>query len=343
MMALAFACYNSSVSTRKQILNILSDGQFHSGTEIGNRLGISRAAVNKAVNTIAQGGMEIHRVSGRGYRLAEPQRPIDRDEILKYLESSPGDYDDRLHVFDEIDSTSNFLIGLDSNTGYPGAVAVTESQTGGRGRRGRTWVATPYSNIMMSMLWRYEAGPAAIAGLSLAAGVAIVESLEEFGITGAGLKWPNDVLWQDRKLAGLLLDVQGEANGPTRVVLGLGVNVQVGEEDARQIDQPWVDLRSIVNDVIDRNRLTAILIKRLEQMFADFASSGLAGFLPRWQQVHLYHGQAVRILRGNDELEGVVTGIDETGAIQVRDENGHIQAFHSGEISLRAGTRAPAN
>jgi BirA family biotin operon repressor/biotin-[acetyl-CoA-carboxylase] ligase len=343
MMALAFACYNSSVSTRKQILNILSDGQFHSGTEIGDRLGISRAAVNKAINTLAQGGMEIHRVSGRGYRLAEPQRPIDRDEILKYLASGPGEYEERLHVFDEIDSTSNFLIALGSDTRYRGAVAVTEAQTGGRGRRGRTWVATPYSNIMMSMSWRYEAGPAAVAGLSLAAGVAIIESLEEFGVTGTGLKWPNDVLWQDRKLAGLLLDVQGEANGPTRVVLGLGVNVQVGEEDGRQIDQPWVDLHSIVDDVIDRNRLAAILIKRLEQMFADFASTGLAGFLPRWQQAHLYHGQAVRILRGDDELEGIVTGIDETGAIQVRDESGHIRAFHSGEISLRAGTRAPAN
>lgn len=342
-MASGFACYNSTVSTRKQILSILSDGQFHSGTEIGDSLGISRAAVNKAVKTLSQGGLEIHSISGRGYRLAEPLRPISRDEILQHLAPSANEYAERLHVLDEIDSTSNFLVALGGDAQYSGTVAVAEAQTGGRGRRGRSWVATPYSNIMMSMLWRYEGGPAVVAGLSLAAGVAIIESLQEFGISGAGLKWPNDVLWQDRKLAGLLLDVQGEASGPTRVVLGLGINVQLREEDAGHIDQPWVDLRSITDSAIDRNRLTAILIQRLERMFLEFASTGLAGFLARWQQAHLYHGRNVRILRGDDELEGVVTGIDETGAIQVRDASGQILAFHSGEISLRAGTHAPAN
>ena len=342
-MALAFACYNSPVSTRKQILSMLSDGSFHSGTEIGDRLGISRAAVNKAIKTLSQAGLEIHSVSGRGYRLAEPRLPVSRDEILQHLASESNEYANRLHVFDEIDSTSNFLITLDDDADRAGTVAVTESQSGGRGRRGRSWVATPYSNIMMSMLWRYEGGPATVSGLSLAAGVAIVESLREFGISGTGLKWPNDVLWQDRKLAGLLLDVQGEANGPTRVVLGLGINVYLGEEDAAHIDQPWVDLRTIVGGAVDRNRLTAILIQRLEKMFVEFAHSGLAGVLPRWQQAHLYHGRNVRVLRGDDVLEGIVTGIDETGAIQVQDASGQTRAFHSGEISLRTGTNASAN
>jgi BirA family biotin operon repressor/biotin-[acetyl-CoA-carboxylase] ligase len=342
MMALALACYNSPVSTRNQILSILSDGQFHSGTEIGDRLGVSRAAVNKAVKSLGQNGVDIHCVSGRGYRLDEPRRPVSKEEILQQLASREDHYREHLHVFDEIDSTSNFLSTLgDENEGC-GTVCIAERQTGGRGRRGRSWIATPYSNILMSMAWRYEGGPAMAAGLSLAAGVAVIESLRELGIAGAGLKWPNDVLWQNRKLAGLLLDVRGEDTGPTRVVLGLGVNVHLREEDSSRVDQPWADLTSIVGKPVDRNRLAAILIHQLDNMFDQFVRDGLAAFAGRWQQAHVYHGEAVRVLRGNEVFEGVVVGIDDSGAIQLRDSSGQIHSYHSGEISLRAGEHAAA-
>ena len=339
-MAFPSACYNSPVSTRNQILGILSDGQFHSGTEIGACLGVSRAAVNKAVKALGQDGVDIHSVSGRGYRLAEPHRPLNKEEVLHHLALRADHYRDRLHVFDEIDSTSNFLSAIEGDSDRDGAVCLAERQTGGRGRRGRSWVASAYSNVLMSMAWRFEGGPAMVSGLSLAAGVAVIESLQELGITGVGLKWPNDVLWQQRKLAGLLLDVQGEANGPTSVVLGLGMNVHIRKEDRAHIDQPWVDLASIIGTSIDRNELTAILIRDLEDMFGEFARSGLTSFAQRWQQAHLYHGEPVRILRGNEVIEGIVVGIEETGAIQLQDHSGKIRSYHSGEISLRAGLHA---
>ncbi len=342
-MALANACYNSTVSSRKQILNLLSDGRFHSGTEIGEQLGITRAAVHKAIKSLVQSGINIHSVSGRGYRLAAPRHPLSRVEILQQLLDVSADYSEQLHLLEEIDSTSNYLNALAVTENVAGAVCITESQPGGRGRRGRSWIATPYSNIMMSMAWQYEGGPAVASGLSLAAGVAIVESLEEFGVSGAGLKWPNDILWQDKKLAGLLLDVQGEANGPTRVILGLGINVYIGDQDADRIDQPWIDLNSIVENTVDRNRLIAILIRRLESMFRQYEKSGLGGFIDRWQQAHLYHGKTVRVIRGDEELEGVVAGIDESGAIQLRDPAGNLRSYHSGEISLRASNDAATN
>jgi BirA family transcriptional regulator, biotin operon repressor / biotin---[acetyl-CoA-carboxylase] ligase len=139
-----------------------------------------------------------------------------------------------------------------------GATCVAEAQSGGRGRRGRSWVTTPYCNLMLSMAWRFPGGPGLVSGLSLAAGVALLRALEQYGVSGAGLKWPNDVLWDNRKLAGLLVDVQGEAAGPTLVILGVGINGYISPQDAAHIDQPWIDLQGITR----RRPPTAIAWRR---------------------------------------------------------------------------------
>lgn len=331
------------MSTRNEVIGLLSDGGFHSGTNMGEKLGVSRAAINKAIKSLSDAGIDIHRVSGRGYRLAEPMWPLQKHSILQHLAGSTREFEDRLHVFDTIDSTSGFLISQPVAEHKQGVVCIAEYQSGGRGRRGRSWVSTPYSNIMMSMSWRYDQGPAFVGGLSLAAGVAVIKALRHFGVSDVGLKWPNDILWNGRKLAGLLLDVQGEANGPSRVVVGLGVNVLIGEKDAPTIDQPWTDLRTILDEVVDRNRLTAIIVSELEKMFLAFETSGLSTFLPFWQETHVYHGKTVRLLRGNEVLEGVVEGVETSGAIILRDAAGRVSAYHSGEVSLRAEARESAD
>lgn len=322
--------------TKNEILRLLSDGSFHSGTEMGAQLSVSRAAINKAIKLLSQAGVDIHRVSGRGYRLAEPTRPLDKKTIIEKLSSLGRNYSDRLHVFDEVESTSQFLSSVAVSERVSGSICIAETQLGGRGRRGRTWVATPYQNIMMSMSWQFDRGPASVAGLSLAAGVAVVRALEEFGLNGVGLKWPNDVLWQERKLAGLLLDVQGEAAGPSSVILGLGVNVAIADNNAEDIDQPWVDIKHIIDGPVDRNELIAILITKFDDMFSRFDASGLTSFEQDWQAAHVYHGKAVRLIRGNDVLLGTVEGIDANGALKLRNEAGNINYYHSGEVSLRA-------
>lgn len=324
-------------------MGLLSDGDFHSGTDMGEKLGVSRAAIHKAVKLLSEAGINIHRVSGRGYRLAEPMRPLDKQAILGFLPRQGKGYGDRLYLFDDIDSTSHFLSSLSAAERVSGAVCIAEAQSGGRGRRGRAWVSTPYSNIMMSMSWQIDRGPASVAGLSLAAGVAVVNVLHEFGLRDIGLKWPNDILWNYRKLAGLLLDVQGEASGPSRVVLGLGLNVSIGEKDAQNIDQPWVDMRSIVDEAVDRNRLIAMLVTKLEDMFIRFESSGLSAFEQDWQAVDVFHGQTVRLLRGDEELVGIAEGIDASGALKLRDASGRVNYYHSGEVSLRAVGREAAD
>jgi BirA family biotin operon repressor/biotin-[acetyl-CoA-carboxylase] ligase len=324
------------MTTRAEILRMLSDGAFHSGTDLGKKLGITRAAVCKNIRRLTQSGLDVHRVTGRGYKLDAPLTLLNRSRILKHLGAAAADFRDRLHLLDETDSTNRHLAELIAHAKtLNGMACLAEAQSGGRGRRGRAWVATPYHNLMFSMAWRFTGGPGLVSGLSLAAGLAVLQALDEYGVDGAGLKWPNDVLWDGRKLAGLLADVQGESAGPTQVILGVGVNAYIGREDAERIDQPWVDLRNILGETADRNRLAALLIRHLRRMFQVFTEKGFAPFREEWVARHLYHGRRVRLIQGDREFLGTVEGIDENGGLIVRLANGK-QVFHSGEISMRA-------
>ena len=325
------------MTTRFELLKLLADGSFHSGTDLGRTLGVSRAAVCKNIRQLTQSGLEVHRISGRGYKLEAPLQLLDKRRILKHLGAQATEVRDRLQIVEEVDSTNRFLSeqATEEKTSN-GFVCLAETQQAGRGRRGRTWVSTPYRNLMLSMTWSFQSGPGLVSGLSLAAGLAVLRALEEYGVKGAGLKWPNDLLWEDRKLAGLLADVQGEAAGPTRVILGVGVNAHISEGDAERIDQPWIDLRTITGEAPDRNRLAALLIKHLSRMFLLFADKGLSAFREDWERHHLYHGRRVRVLQGDKRLNGKVEGIEENGALRLRDEKGKILIFHSGEISVRA-------
>lgn len=322
------------MTTRHALLRFLSDGAFHSGTVLGERLGVSRAAVNKAIQSLVESGTDIHRVSGRGYRLGEPFVPLAETPIRALLKQRQVQAD--LEILEEVDSTNQHL--LRAAEPHYGRVCLAETQSAGRGRRGRGWVATPYHNILMSMDWRFETGPASLAGLSLAAGVAVVRALEEFGVPGAGLKWPNDILRDNAKLAGLLIDVRGEAGGPSLVVLGLGLNVYLAPADAVHIDQPWAALRDSMSSPapVDRNRLAALLIVHLHQMFRVFERDGFAVFRAEWERRHFYAGKTVRLQSGQGDVFGTVEGIDMQGGLCVRADGGEIRTFHSGDVSLRA-------
>jgi BirA family biotin operon repressor/biotin-[acetyl-CoA-carboxylase] ligase len=323
------------MSTRAEILRMLSDGAFHSGTDLGKKLGITRAAVCKNIRRLTQSGLDVHRVTGRGYKLDAPLTLLNRSRILKHLGAAAADFRDRLHLIDETDSTNRRLAELAAPfNSFDGITCLAETQSRGRGRRGRSWVTTPYHNLMLSMGWRFPGGPALVSGLSLAAGLAVLRALEEYGVGDVGLKWPNDMLWNNRKLAGLLADVQGEASGPTLVILGVGVNGYISRDDAVRIDQPWVDLQEILGGRVDRNRLAALVMRHLRSMFQDFAARGFAPFREEWSSRHLYHLRRVRLIQGEREFNGTVEDIDEHGGLIVRLAKGR-QVFHSGEISMR--------
>jgi BirA family transcriptional regulator, biotin operon repressor / biotin---[acetyl-CoA-carboxylase] ligase len=354
------------MSTRHALLKLLADGAFHSGPVLGERLGVSRAAVNKAIQVLVESGADIHRVSGRGYRLGEPFVPLSEALIRALLAehalpadnvqgrtrvphmdvpmpraqdaqarpAGAGSAGAAIEVFDEVDSTNQQLLRTPDLSS--GRVCLAEAQSAGRGRRGRGWVATPCHNILLSMSWRFETGPAGLAGLSLAAGVAVLRALDDFGVHDAGLKWPNDILRDGRKLAGLLIDLRGEASGPSLVILGLGLNVHLAPNEAAHIDQPWAALREILPAPVDRNRLAGLLILHLGKMFRTFEHAGFEAFRAEWEGHHLYAGQPVRLHTGHEDVLGTVAGIDAQGGLRVHVAGGELRTFHSGDVSLRA-------
>jgi BirA family biotin operon repressor/biotin-[acetyl-CoA-carboxylase] ligase len=325
------------MSTRQAVVRLLADGEFHSGTDLGSKLGVSRAAIGKAVHAVIEAGLEVHSVTGRGYQLARRLEPLDRRRLLKFLGPGAARVRDRLTLLDEIDSTNRYLLeesGVRVPT-FHGSVCLAEAQARGRGRRGRHWITTPYHNLMLSIGWRFDAGPAGLSGLTLAAGVAVLRALKDYGVSGVMLKWPNDILWEGRKLAGLLADLQGEASGPSHVVLGLGVNGYLAPREAARIDQPWADLATITGRNVERNRLAALIVGELFAAFDKFAAQGFAAFRDEWQRCHAHQGKPVRLSLDEKTYSGVVEGVDEHGALLLRDGTGKARVFHSGDVSLR--------
>ena len=218
-----------------------------------------------------------------------------------------------------------------------GHVCLAEQQTSGRGRRGRPWVSPYGSNIYFSILWKFAMGPAQLGGLSLAAGLAVVRSLESVGVSDVGLKWPNDIYWRGRKLAGLLLEVTGEAEGPSSVVLGVGINTGMTKKQGESIDQPWVSLHEITGgNIISRNRLAGLVLDNLIQTLVDFEAEGLQPLLEEWHRYDLYYDQPVRVHMGKRSIDGVHRGIDSAGALLLEHE-GEINPYYGGEVSLRLG------
>lgn len=313
-------------SVKLSILKALSQGGFHSGEELGDKLGVSRAAISKHIKGIQAWGVDVFRVQGKGYQLAKPMQLLDVEILQNSLTN-------RVELIPIIDSTNQYLLDrVDSLES--GSVCLAEYQAKGRGRRGREWVSPFGSNLYLSMFWRLDAGMAAAMGLSLVVGVAIVEALEEMGLTGVKLKWPNDLYYQDKKLAGILVEMSGQAGAAANLVIGMGLNLMMSEA-TEGITQPWACLDEVAdNQQIDRNQLAIIMITTLHKALDDYELYGMAGFVERWNRLDNFIDRPVKLLMGPREISGIARGINEQGAVLLETENG-LETFIGGEISLR--------
>ncbi|MDR9827829.1 bifunctional biotin--[acetyl-CoA-carboxylase] ligase/biotin operon repressor BirA [Vibrio sp. FNV 38] len=318
------------------ILRLLTQGGFHSGEEIGQRLGISRAAVSKHMKGIQEWGVEIYSLPGKGYQLAQPMTLLD-GEYLQQQCVRP------VHLYPVIDSTNQYLLDRIESL-ESGTTCIAEYQSQGRGRRGRQWVSPFGANLYLSMYWRLDAGMAAAMGLSLVVGVALVEALESLGIEGVKLKWPNDLYYQDKKLAGILVELSGQAGGAAHLVIGMGMNIAMPEH-IDGIDQPWVSLKHLVetqptpplcllDGSVDRNQLTAALIDAWQHALQDYEEHGMREFVERWNRIDNFLNRPIKLLMGSREISGLARGIDEQGAVLIETDQG-IEAHIGGEISLR--------
>ncbi|MFC1236806.1 bifunctional biotin--[acetyl-CoA-carboxylase] ligase/biotin operon repressor BirA [Vibrio sp. F74] len=312
-------------SVKLRIIKLLSFGEFVSGELLGAELGISRAAIGKQIKGILSWGLDIYSVQGKGYRLSKPIQLLDKNTI-EHLTSK------KVELIPVIESTNQYLL---DNTEIieSGSVCIAEYQSNGRGRRGRQWVSPFGSNIYLSMYWRLEAGMAASVGLSLVVGVAIVEALESIGIHGIKLKWPNDLYYQDKKLAGILVEMNGQAGGAANLVIGMGMNIDMPEA-IEGIDQPWTSLSQVTDEQPDRNLLAATLINTWKTTLENYEFEGMNGITERWNRLDNFIGRPARLIMGNRVIHGTVRGINDQGAILLETENG-IESYIGGEISLR--------
>jgi BirA family biotin operon repressor/biotin-[acetyl-CoA-carboxylase] ligase len=314
------------------VLRLLTDERFRSGTELGAALGLSRAMAWRAVRELEAHGLEVLRVRGRGYRLCAPFDALDAETIARRLGRHRSGL--RLEVRDECDSTSSEL-AVRAAAGAPsGTVLACELQHAGRGRRGATWYSGLGTSLTFSLLWRFDRGAAALGGLSLAVGVACVRALRALGRDEVALKWPNDLVCADGKLGGILVELAGDALGPTAAVIGVGVNVRVPERARRAIGQPAADLAR--GTAPSRNALLGELLAALAAALPVFAAQGFGAFRDEWLRHHAYHRRRVRLLvPPRRTVEGVATGVGEDGALVVATRGG-VEHFHSAEVSLRA-------
>jgi len=316
-----------------QTLRLLADGEFRSGEAMARTLGVSRATVWNALHGLDGAGLEIFKVRGRGYRLSQPLTWLDRAAVERELGARNGTFS--LEVLDLAASTNTLLMERAAGGAAGGSVMAVEWQTQGRGRRGRVWHATPGAALTFSLLWRFQQGAGALSGLSLAIGVAVLRALKRWGVADAGLKWPNDVIWRGRKLAGMLIEMQGEVTGPSAAVIGLGLNCRLPDTLRDRIDQPVIDLAQITGGAPDRNRLLAMLLEAMADVLEAFAESGFAPLRDEWDRHHVYREKSVRLtLPDAATLDGTVRGVDENGALLLDTANG-VRRVHSGDVSLR--------
>ncbi|MCF5222430.1 bifunctional biotin--[acetyl-CoA-carboxylase] ligase/biotin operon repressor BirA [Pseudomonas syringae] len=311
------------------LLKLLADGAFHSGQVLGESLGVSRSAVWKQLQQLESDlDIEVHKVRGRGYRLATPIVLLDPAAIVE--SGMPGEWSVR--TYDSIDSTNAEASRLIALGAPMPLLVVAEQQTAGRGRRGRKWVSPFAENLYYSLVLRIDGGMRQLEGLSLLVGLAVMNVLRDMGVQGAGLKWPNDVLVGRQKIAGILLELIGDPADVCHVIIGVGVNVNM--RVSTEVDQLWTSVRLQTGAPADRNTIAARISAQLEALLAVHRQEGFLAFQKEWEQGHLWQGAAVKLLSGIETVEGVVLGVDSLGALRL-EVNGLEKSFSGGELSLR--------
>lgn len=320
----------------RQLLAALADTHAVSGAALAVTLGVSRNAVWKQIEALRELGAPIEAVAGSGYRLGCAFEALDAARIGAILDARVRARFASIDVHWQIDSTNTELQRVAAAGANGARICLAEAQTAGRGRRGRQWRSPLGGNLAFSLLWPFAQGMGALAGLSLVVGVAVTEALNDCAIGDVGLKWPNDVLARGRKLAGILVELGGEFLGPCHAVIGIGINLRLGESDQAAIDQPAIDVASLaVGAMPSRNLLAARLATRLVAALDRFTAEGFAAFRDEYARRDLLAGRAIRVSARGEEHDGIAAGVDERGALLVR-RGKTLTQVDSAEVSIRA-------
>ena len=322
--------------SKSVLLPLLASGEFRSGQDLADALGVSRTAVWKQLNKlVAETGLEIESVKGKGYRIHGGLDLLDEGAVRSGLSDEAATLLSSLDILESVDSTNaEAMRQLDQGI-RPGTLYTAEQQTAGRGRRGRHWVSPFGRNLYVSLVWEFGQGAAALEGLSLAVGVAVARALEHCNLPPVQLKWPNDVLHDNRKLGGILLEMAGDAAGTCQVVVGVGLNVAMPEAAAQEIDQAWTDIRTMAaGGCPGRNTLLSALLNELLPLVAGFEQQGFEAWRDQWQALDACADKPVILDASGRRTAGTARGVDRRGALQLETATG-IQSVFGGELSLR--------
>jgi BirA family biotin operon repressor/biotin-[acetyl-CoA-carboxylase] ligase len=318
----------------KTLLKILSDGNYHSGTVMGKKLNLTRSAIWKIINSAKKYGITIDAKTNLGYKIPNGLELLDKKNIYQNITSKYRfDIDDIL-IFNTIPSTNTYLTELlktKKSISRDYYICLAEQQTAGKGRLGRKWFSPFAQNIYLSLLWqRFSITHELFANLSLVIAVAIVETLEEYGIkNNLSIKWPNDVLWQNRKLAGVLIELPGEIHRFCSAVIGIGLNVNMSKNNS------WCGVAEIINTIPKRNKLVSLLINHILSTITIYKNCGFKSFIKKWQKYDATYGKQVVIITPQQKIFGTGFGINNKGSFLLKDRTNKIISFSTGEISLR--------
>lgn len=314
--------------TLLKVISILNDGQYHDGTSIGEKLNVSRTAVWKIIKKLEEYNIAISSNKGVGYCLAEPLYLLKGNDIKRNLQNK----NIKIDLFESIDSTNQYLKQkYDSDI----HICLSEEQTEGKGRLNREWVSPFGNNIYFSMSYLFQKDISELMGLSLVTSLAVQKTLSKWlEPLEVLIKWPNDIICDNKKISGNLIEIQAESNGFSRAIIGIGINVNMTHVKSNKITQPWTSMQNISGEIINRNVLVANLIDNLLDNLKCFENKGLNFFIDSWQHFDFLKNQKVRFISDMHKTEGIAKGISEKGYLLIEDKNGNIRNYSSGDVQL---------
>lgn len=320
----------------KKLIFILQDGNFHSGEHLGKTLGLTRSAIWKLIKQLSAWDFEIESATNKGYRIPGGLSLLHKENILSYLSNDAQQHLAQLEILDITTSTNDYLLNILQKNTTRTYACFAEKQTHGKGRRGRSWTAPFARNIYLSLLWHFHTDPGELSGLSLVVAISIIETLKSYPIIQPlGIKWPNDILANNHKLAGILIELVGQSHDVCSAVIGIGLNIHMPSN--QYITQPWTDLHTLTkanNNIIDRNTVAGRLLEQLIKQILLFQTQGFQPFMQTWQALDLTFGKPVSLSTATATLQGIGRGINEQGYFLLETVDG-IKSFTSGEVSLR--------
>lgn len=316
-----------------QIISLLADGKSRSGQEIGDLLNITRSAVWKIMHKLTELGIPVERNQGKGYRFTRPVQMLDKEVIWQALSPKTQQLIPRFTLLDTVDSTNNTMLAKIKEGKPSGSLVLTEHQTSGRGRLGRTWHSPYAANIYLALYWHFTKDTSELSGLSQVISTAVLSALAENNVSDLTLKWPNDIYHGQKKLAGVLIDLIAEPHSSTESVIGIGVNVSMPSTE-NEIDQPWTDIHTLTNEFPDRNIIVSSILNAIYPALEEFDSQGFAPFVTRWAEHDGLTGKAITAFNAQQEIEGIAEGIGPKGELLIQTSDKMIP-FCNGSVRLR--------